>query len=75
MRQTTHLAGALWFPREFQGAGRHDNPELYGCVYASLEPLSVVAESLAPYRGAGRFRPSMLVRSGLPLAINGLGAV
>lgn len=62
----------MWFPRESQRAGRHDNPELYGCLYTSAEPLSVVVESLAPYRGAGRFSASMLVRAGLPLAISEL---
>lgn len=37
-----------------------------------MEPLSVVAESLAPYRGSGAFNASMLVRAGLPLAISEL---
>ena len=26
-----------WIPRTFQGAGRHDNPELYGAMYVSEE--------------------------------------
>lgn len=64
--------GALWFPREQQGAGRHDNPELYGCLYASEEPVSAVAEQLAPFRGSGTLDPSMLVRFGLPLALSAL---
>jgi hypothetical protein len=59
--------GLLWFPRELQGEGRHDNPELYGCLYASEEPVSAVAESLAPFRGAGALDPSMLRRGGSPL--------
>jgi hypothetical protein len=37
-----------------------------------MQPLSVVAESLAPYRGSGTFSSSMLVRAGLPLAISEL---
>jgi hypothetical protein len=41
-------------------------------LYTSIESLSVVAESLAPYRGSGAFRSSMLVRAGLPLAISEL---
>jgi hypothetical protein len=41
-------------------------------LYASLEPLSVVAEALAPYRGSGRLSAAMLVRAGLPLAIGEL---
>lgn len=64
--------GALWFPRGQQGAGRHDNPELYGCLYVSEEPVSAVAEQLAPFRGAGSMLPSMLVRFGRPLALAGL---
>jgi hypothetical protein len=64
-----HQGGPSFFPRGFQGAGRHDNPELYGCLYASAEPLSVVVEALAPFRGVGELRASMLTRAGLPLAL------
>lgn len=64
--------GALWFPREQQGAGRHDNPELYGCLYVSEEPVSAIAEQLAPFRGTDVLLPSMLVRFGLPLALASL---
>jgi RES domain len=61
--------GPLWFPRELQGAGRHDNPERYGCLYVSRAPISAVAEALAPFRGTGTLAPAMLVRSGLGLAL------
>lgn len=61
--------GALWFPRELQGAGRHDNPDLYGCLYASESQVSPVAEVLAPFRGSGSLTEAMLVRSGMPLAL------
>jgi hypothetical protein len=61
--------GALWFPRPFQGGGRHDNPERYGCLYVSEEPVSAVAEALAPFRGAGNLDPSMLDRAGHTLAL------
>ncbi|MGH2879102.1 MAG: RES family NAD+ phosphorylase [Solirubrobacteraceae bacterium] len=61
--------GALWFPRELQGAGRHDNPDLYGCFYASENPISPVAEALAPFRGTGTLTEAMLTRAGLPLAL------
>ena len=64
--------GALWFLREQQGAGRHDNPELYGCLYVSEDPVSAIAEQLAPFRGTGTLLPSMLVRFGLPLALASL---
>jgi hypothetical protein len=61
--------GALWFPRELQGAGRHDNPERYGCLYLSETPVGAVAEALAPFRGTGPLAPAMLLRAGLPLAL------
>lgn len=64
--------GALWFPREQQGAGRHDYPGLYGCLYVTEDPVSAVAEQLAPFRGAGTLLPSMLVRFELPLALAAL---
>jgi hypothetical protein len=61
--------GALWFPRELQGTGRHDNPERYGCLYLSESPMSAVAEALAQFRGAGVLSRRMLVRANLPLAL------
>jgi hypothetical protein len=60
--------GPLWFPRPFQGEGRHDNPELYGCLYLSASALSSVVEQLARFRGQ-RLLPSLLRRRGLPLAM------
>jgi RES domain len=60
--------GPLWFPRPFQGAGRHDNPDVYGCLYVSAHEASAVVEQLAQFRG-NRFLPTMLVRRGLPLAL------
>lgn len=64
--------GPLWFPRLQQGGGRHDNPDLYGCLYVAEEAVSCVAELLAPFRGTGRLLPSMLVRYGKPLALAAL---
>jgi hypothetical protein len=61
--------GALWFPREQQGYGRHDNPDLYGCLYVAEDAVSAVAESLADFRGTGRLTASMLVHMGRPLAL------
>jgi hypothetical protein len=60
--------GPLWFPRLYQGEGRHDNPDRYGCLYLSLSPLSTVVEQLARFRGQ-RLLPSLLRRRGLPLAL------
>ena len=60
--------GPLWFPRMFQGEGRHDNPDVYGCLYLSDRPESCIAEQLAAFRGQ-RLTASMLRRRGLPLAL------
>jgi RES domain len=60
--------GALWFPRPYQGDGRHDNPDLYGCLYLSERPLSCVVEQLARFRGQ-RLLPALLARRGLPLGL------
>ena len=61
--------GALWWPRVLQGPGRHDNPELYGCMYVSESPVSAVAEALAPFRSTGELVSEMLVRGDRPLAL------
>jgi hypothetical protein len=57
----------LWFPRVFQGDGRHDNPDVYGCLYLSDREVSVAVEQLARFRGQRLIEP-MLVRRELPLA-------
>jgi hypothetical protein len=61
--------GVLWFPRELQGLGRHDNPDRYGCLYVCEDAESAVAEALAPFRATGVLTSEMLVRAGLPLAL------
>jgi len=60
--------GALWFPRAFQGDGRHDNPSVYGCLYLADREVSALAEQLARFRGRS-LRPEFLYRRGLPLAL------
>jgi hypothetical protein len=60
--------GALWFPRPYQGEGRHDNPAVYGCLYLSEHSLSCVVEQLARFRGQ-RLTAALLRRRGLPLAL------
>jgi hypothetical protein len=60
--------GPLWFPRIFQGDGRHDNPDVYGCLYLSDRPVSCIVEQFASFRGQ-RLIPSLLRRRGLPLAL------
>jgi hypothetical protein len=63
------LGGALYVPRPFQGSGRHDNPHRYGCVYASQEPASGVAEILAQFRGQEGILAGMLAVEGRPMAV------
>lgn len=62
----------LWVPRAFQGTGRHDAPDLYGCLYLAETAVSAVAEMLAPFRGTGDLQPELLVRSGRQLALTEL---
>ncbi len=64
----TGSGGALWVAREFQGDGRHDNPEHYGCVYLTEDARSALVEQLARFRG-NVLVPGMLRRRGLPLAL------
>ena len=63
--------GPLWFPRSLQGEGRHDHPDLYGCLYLSEREVSSVVEQLARFRSQ-RLTPSLLRRRGLPLAMASL---
>lgn len=63
--------GPLWFPRSFQGEGRHDNPDVYGCLYLTDRAVSAVVEQLARFR-TQRLSPSLLRRRGLPLAVAAL---
>jgi hypothetical protein len=58
----------LWFPRPYQGEGRHDNPDRFGCLYLADRAVSAVVEQLARFRGQ-RLLPSMLKRRGLSLAL------
>jgi hypothetical protein len=60
--------GPLWFPRVFQGEGRHDNPDLYGCLYLADRAVSCVVEQLGRFRGQRIVAP-VLRRRGLPLAL------
>jgi hypothetical protein len=66
--RSDRLDGPLWFPRPYQGEGRHDAPDVYGCLYLADRAVSCVVEQLARFRGQ-RFVPSLLRRRGLPLAL------
>jgi hypothetical protein len=63
----------LWIPRDLQGAGRHDNPELYGAMYLSETAAAAVAESIAHLRGQV-LDDADLERSGRRLALVALDA-
>jgi hypothetical protein len=58
----------LWFPRDYQGDGRHDNPDVYGCLYLTDRESSGVVEQLARFRGQRLIEP-LLLRRRLPLAL------
>jgi hypothetical protein len=60
--------GPLWCPRSFQGDGRHDNPDDYGCYYCADRPVAAIVEQLARFRSQ-RLLDSFLKRRGLPLAL------
>ena len=47
----TAEGGSLFVPRRLQGAGRHDNPDLYGALYFATSAESAIAERLQPFRG------------------------
>ncbi len=64
----TARGGAAWFAQMLQGAGRHDNPLAYGCLYASERPASTVVEQLARFTGRA-LTEDKLRRMGLPLAL------
>ena len=64
----TEPDGPLWFPRIHQGDGRHDNPDVYGCLYVTDGETSAVVEQLARFRGQ-RLIPELLVRRGLTLGL------
>lgn len=63
--------GPLWVPRPFQGDGRHDNPDLYGCLYLTDREISAVVEQLARFR-TQRLQAALLRRRGLPLTLAAL---
>ena len=64
---------ALHVPRESQGGGRHDNPDLYGALYLSEEAVAAVGELLAHLRGQ-RLDDGDLERNGRRLALAALQA-
>lgn len=60
--------GPLWIAREHQGAGRHDNPTRYGCLYVGTQEIASVVELLAPLKGRLLHHDDLGVH-GAPLAV------
>jgi len=58
----------LWVPRVLQGDGRHDNPDVYGCLNLTHGEVSAVVEQLARFR-TQRLQAALLRRRGLPRAL------
>ena len=69
--RTRSPGGPLWFPRPYQGEGRHDNPDVFGCLYASESETATIVEQLARYQGSV-FLPGMLMKRGLALGLAGI---
>ena len=60
--------GPLWFPRPFQGEGRHDNPISMAACTSPIVQRRRSSSKLARFRGQ-RLAPPLLQRRGLPLAL------
>ncbi len=76
----TARGGALFVPRERQGAGRHDSPGRYGAFYAARSPVAAVAESIQAFRGRELTADDLELADGSRLTLatlddSGLGAV
>jgi hypothetical protein len=65
-------AGPLFLPRQHQGAGRHDAPDLYGAWYCTTHPVSAIAERIQQLRGQTLTNRDFLRLGHLTLAIVGL---
>ena len=65
----TDDGGALFVPRGYQGANRHDNPDRYGALYASRHSLSAVAERLQGFRGRTLADEDLVSARGLRYAL------
>lgn len=61
----TDPGGPLHVPQLDQGEGRHDNPDVYGAIYMSRDPLSAVAELLRTVP-QGELEPEILLHEGEP---------
>lgn len=67
--QGSEVGGPLFVPRSKQGSGRHDNPELYGATYCSVDPVACIAETLQPFRNQDVEERDLRRRPGSTLAL------
>jgi hypothetical protein len=65
-------AGPLFLPRQHQGAGRHDAPDLYGAWYCTTDPAAAVAERIQALRGQSLRNEDFRRLGNLTLAIVGV---
>lgn len=61
--------GPLFVPREYQGAGRHDNPGRYGAFYAARSPVAAVAETIQAFRGRDLSPDDLVLADGSVLSL------
>jgi hypothetical protein len=61
--------GALYVPRDRQGAGRHDDPARYGAFYAARSAEAAMAESIAAFRGRDLDEGDLELADGSRLAL------
>ncbi len=61
--------GALYVPRDRQGAGRHDSPGRYGAFYAARSAVAAVAETIQAFRGRDLSAEDLELADGSRLAL------
>lgn len=59
-------------PRSRQGSGRHDNPDVYGALYASRSPVGAVAERIQGLRGQRLAKGDLARADGSPYVLANL---
>jgi hypothetical protein len=61
--------GALFVPRDRQGAGRHDSPGRYGAFYAARSAVAAVAETIQAFRGRDLSPDDLVLADGSSLRL------
>jgi len=68
----TARGGALFVPRERQGAGRHDSPGRYGAFCAARQAVAAVAETIQAFRGRDLSAEDLALADGSVLTLAAL---